>query len=205
MKPTPEKPIVKPLKKGDVVSDDSKAAKVQVISTSKKTVAYKAPVNKKAKTVSIPATVKIRGKKYKVTQIAEGAFKNNKKVTKVTIGSNVSKISKNAFNGAIKLKTVTMGQNVTEIGAYAFKGCKVLTGITLPAKTTKIGDQAFSGCKKLKTITIKSSKITSKKLSKNAFKGITKVTTIKVPKKKVSSYQKLFKSKGLSSKVKVTK
>lgn len=205
VKPTPEKPIVKPIKKGDVVSDDSKAAKVQVISTSKKTVAYKAPVNKKAKTVSIPATVKIRGKKYKVTQISEGAFKNNKKVTKVTIGSNVSKISKNAFNGAIKLKTVTMGQNVTEIGAYAFKGCKVLTGITLPAKTTKIGDQAFSGCKKLKTITIKSSKITSKKLSKNAFKGITKVTTIKVPKKKVSSYQKLFKSKGLSSKVKVTK
>lgn len=205
VKPTPEKPIVKPLKKGDVVSDDSKAAKVQVISTSKKTVAYKAPVNKKAKTVSIPATVKIRGKKYKVTQIAEGAFKNNKKVTKVTIGSNVSKISKNAFSGAIKLKTVTMGQNVTEIGVYAFKGCKVLTGITLPAKTTKIGDQAFSGCKKLKTITIKSSKITSKKLSKNAFKGITKVTTIKVPKKKVSSYQKLFKSKGLSSKVKVTK
>lgn len=203
--PTPEKPIVKPIKKGDVVSDDSKAAKVQVISTSKKTVAYKAPVNKKAKTVSIPATVKIRGKKYKVTQIAEGAFKNNKKVTKVTIGSNVSKISKNAFSGAIKLKTVTMRQNVTEIGAYAFKGCKVLTGITLPAKTTKIGDQAFSGCKKLKTITIKSSKITSKKLSKNAFKGITKVTTIKVPKKKVSSYQKLFKSKGLSSKVKVTK
>ena len=202
---TPEKPTVKPIKKGDVVSDDSKAAKVQVISTSKKTVAYKAPVNKKAKTVSIPATVKIRGKKYKVTQIAEGAFKNNKKVTKVTIGGNVSKISKNAFNGAIKLKTVTMGQNVTEIGAYAFKGCKVLTGITLPAKTTKIGDQAFSGCKKLKTITIKASKITSKKLSKNAFKGITKVTTIKVPKKKVSSYQKLFKSKGLSSKVKVTK
>lgn len=203
--PTPEKPIVKPLKKGDVVSDDSKAAKVQVISTSKKTVAYKAPVNKKAKTVSIPATVKIRGKKYKVTQIAEGAFKNNRKVTKVTIGSNVSKISKNAFSGAIKLKTITIGKNVTEIGANAFKGCKVLTGITLPAKTTKIGDQAFSGCKKLKTITIKSSKITSKKLSKNAFKGITKVTTIKVPKKKVSSYQKLFKSKGLSSKVKVTK
>lgn len=201
----PEKPTVKPIKKGDVVSDDSKAAKVQVISTSKKTVAYKAPVNKKAKTVSIPATVKIRGKKYKVTQIAEGAFKNNKKVTKVTIGSNVSKISKNAFSGAAKLKTITIGKNVTEIGANAFKGCKVLTGITLPAKTTKIGDQAFSGCKKLKTITIKSSKITSKKLSKNAFKGITKVTTIKVPKKKVSSYQKLFKSKGLSSKVKVTK
>lgn len=202
---TPEKPTVKPVKNGDVITDDSKAAKVQVISTSKKTVAYKAPVNKKAKTVSIPATVKIRGTKYKVTQIAEGAFKNNKKVTKVTIGSNVSKISKNAFSGAAKLKTITIGKNVTEIGAYAFKGCKVLTGITLPAKTTKIGDQAFSGCKKLKTITIKSSKITSKKLSKNAFKGITKVTTIKVPKKKVSSYQKLFKSKGLSSKVKVTK
>lgn len=203
--PAPVKPTVKPIKNGDVVSDDSKYAKVQVISTSKKTVAYKAPVNKKAKNVSIPATVKIRGTKYKVVQIADSAFKNNKNVTRITIGTNVKTIGKNAFKGAAKLKTVTIGKNVTEIGAYAFKDCKVLTSVKLPAKTTKIGTQAFSGCKKLKTLTIKSSGITSKKLSKNAFKGITKVTTIKVPKKKVSSYQKLFKSKGLSSKVKVTK
>ena len=32
---------------------------------------------------------------------------------------------------------------------------------------------------------------------------LTKATTIKVPKKKLSAYKKLFKQKGLSSKVKV--
>ena len=80
----------------------------------------------------------------------------------------------------MKLKTVKIGKNVTKIGA-----------------------NAFSGCKKLKTIKITSTKLTSKTVSKNAFKGLTKATTIKVPKKKLSAYKKLFKQKGLSSKVKV--
>ena len=180
VKPTPEKPIVKLIKKGDVVSDDSKAAKVQVISTSKKTVAYKAPVNKKAKTVSIPATVKIRGKKYKVTQIAEGAFKNNKKVTKVTIGSNVSKISKNAFNGAIKLKTVTMGQNVTEIGANAFKGCKKLKTVKLGKNVKSVGKSAFYGCKKLSSVSL-DAKLT--KIGDKAFAKCTAIKKLTIPKK----------------------
>ena len=68
-----------------------------------------------------------------------------------------------------------------------------------------IGKKAFSGCKKLKTIIIKSKKLTSKTVSKKAFKGLTKATTIKVPKKKLKAYKKLFKSKGLSSKVKIKK
>ena len=59
--------------------------------------------------------------------------------------------------------------------------------------------------KKLKTIIIKSKKLTSKTVSKKAFKGLTKATTIKVPKKKLKAYKKLFKSKGLSSKVKIKK
>ena len=63
--------------------------------------------------------------------------------------------------------------------------------------------------KKAKTVSISATvkikgvsyKVTG--IAKNAFKGITKKTAIKVPKKKVSSYKKIFKSKGLSSKVKV--
>ena len=159
---TPESPntdtiTTESLKKGDVVKDDKGRAKYKILDVAKREVAYNEPVNKKAKTVSILATVKIKGVTYKVTGIADNAFKGNKKVTKVTISS--------------KVKT--------------------------------IGKQAFYGCKKLKTITIKSTKLTSKTVSKNAFKGLTKVTTIKVPKKKLKAYKKLFKSKGLSNKVKV--
>lgn len=169
----------------------------------KKEVEYKAPANKKAKIVIIPATAKIDGVTYKVTRIADNAFKGNKAVTRVTIGSNIRIIGKNAFSGTTKLKRVSIGKNVTEIGENAFKGCTALTSVTLPGKTTKIGANAFSGCRKLKTITIKSTELTSKTVADNAFKGITKATTIKVPKKKLNTYKKLFKSKGLSSKVKV--
>ena len=117
----------------------------------------KEPTDKKAKTVSIPATVKVDGVTYKVTKIDDNAF----------------------------------------------KGCSSLTSVTLPSRATKIGANAFNGCKKLKTIKITSTKLSSKTVSKNAFKGLIKATTIKVPKKKLSAYKKLFKQKGLSSKVTV--
>ena len=186
-----------------MVKDDKTSVKIEVTDVKKKEVEYKEPANKKAKTVSIPATVKIDGVTYKVTKVDDNAFKNNKTVTKVTVGSNIKTIGKNAFSGATKLKTVKIGKNVTTIGSNAFKGCSSLTSVTLGSKATKIGANAFSGCKKLKTIKITSTKLTSKTVSKNAFKGLTKATTIKVPKKKLSAYKKLFKQKGLSSKVKV--
>lgn len=147
----------KQLKKGDVVTDDKRAARVKVADVKKKEVEYKEPVNKKAKTVTIPATVKINGTTYKVTKISDNAFRGNKIVTRITVGKNVKSIGKNVFSGTTKLKTITL-------------------------KTTKL---------------------TQKTVSKTAFKGISKSTTIKVPKKKLSAYKKLFKSKGLSSKVKV--
>ncbi len=201
--PKKEAATPQPPKKGDVVKDDKTSVKVEVSDVKKKEVEYKEPVNKKAKTVSIPATVKINGVTYKVTKIADNAFKNNKTVTKVTVGSNIKTIGKNAFYKCTKLKTVKIGKNVTTIESNAFKGCSSLTSVTLPSKATKIGANAFNGCKKLKTIKITSTKLTSKTVSKNAFKGLTKATTIKVPKKKLSAYKKLFKQKGLSSKVKV--
>ena len=201
--PKKEATTQEPPKKGDVVADDKASVTVEVTDVTKKEVTYKEPDGKKAKTVSIPATVKINGVTYKVTKIADNAFKNNKTVTKVTVGSNIKTIGKNAFYKCTKLKTVKIGKNVTEIGANAFKGCSSLTSVTLGSKATKIGANAFNGCKKLKTIKITSTKLSSKTVAKNAFKGLTKATTIKVPKKKLSAYKKLFKQKGLSSKVKV--
>jgi hypothetical protein len=167
------------------------------------TVEYNKPANSAGTSVNIPATIQIGGKTYKVTAIGEGAFENDKTITRVTIGSNVTTIGKKAFSGCIKLKTVTIGKNVTTIGDKAFAKCIFLTKIIIPAKVTKIGKNAFSGCKKLKTIIIKSKKLTKKSVAKNAFKGISSKTTIKVPKSKLKAYKKLFRSKGLSKKVKI--
>ena len=195
-----------PAKKGTDLTDTKTKAEYTVTkSTGTPAVSYEGTTNKKAKTVTVPATVKVNGVTYKVTTIANNAFKSNKKITKVKIGKNITKIGKNAFSGCKNLKTVSVGSNVKTIEASAFKGCTSLKTITLPANTTTIKAGAFAGCKNLKTIVIKSTKLTSKTVSKGAFKGLGKGTTIKVPKKKYAAYKKLFKQKGLSSKVKIVK
>lgn len=60
---------------------------------------YVGTVNKKPTVVKIPATVTINGNSYKITGIAANAFKNNKKLTEVTIGKNVITIGNKAFGG----------------------------------------------------------------------------------------------------------
>lgn len=62
--------------------------------------------NPKAKTVTIPNTIKVNGISYKVAEVGVNAFKNNKKVKKVTIGANVVKIANKAFNKCPSLRNV---------------------------------------------------------------------------------------------------
>lgn len=209
-------------KKGSVLKSGKNSYKVTKAGS---TVAF-AKTTSTSSTITVPATVKISGITYKVTSIAANAFKNNKKVTKVKIGSNVTSIGNYAFSSCKKLKTVTIGKKVTSIGTGAFKNCIALTKITVPSKVTSIGASAFSGCKKLttvsistglkkigkeafkdctklKTITIKSTKL--KSVGKNAFKNIKSTAKIKVPSKKLSAYKRLLKGKGQGSKVKITK
>ena len=62
--------------------------------------------NPKAKTVTIPNTIKVNGISYKVAVVGANAFKNNKKVKKVTIGANVVKVANKAFNKCPSLKNV---------------------------------------------------------------------------------------------------
>ena len=131
--------------------------------------------------ITIPATYKYNGVVWKVTSIADNAFKNNKKITQVTIGDNVTTIGKNAFSGCKALKKVIIGKKVKTIGA-----------------------KAFYNCKKLKSIIIKSTVL--KKVGKNAIKNIHKKCVIKAPKKKLKAYKKLFKKKtGYKKSMKIKK
>lgn len=147
--------------------------------TGKNEVSFKSVSAGTAKSVSVPKTVKYKGRTFKVTAISASAFKNSK-VTSVAVGNNVKTIGKSAFEGCSKLQKVTIGSSVTKIESNGFKSCK-----------------------NLKTVTVKSTKL--KTVGKNAFKGIKENATIKVPKQKVNSYKKLLKGKGLGKKVKIIK
>ena len=148
----------------------------------RKTAAFLAPVKKSVKTLTIPATIKVGGKKYKVTEIAENACRGLSKLTKVSIGKNVKYIERNAFLNCKKLKTVTGMAGVDYVRDAAFKGCKALTKIvlSLPGAYNGIGVDAFRGCGKLKDIQFKSW-LDNYWIGANAFKGVHPKAVVRVP------------------------
>ena len=157
---------------------------------------------KSAKTVTVPATVKVNGKSAKVTAVGEKAFYRDAKLTAITIGKYVKTVGKNAFYGCKKLKAVKGGAAITTIRDGAFRGCAALTTITLNSKVTTLGKKAFYGCAKLKTVTIKTAKLTTKTVGAGAFKGIYAAATFKCPAKKLAAYKKLLPTKGAPKKAK---
>ena len=89
--------------------------------------------------VKISSTVVINDKTYTVTSIANGAFKNNTKMTSVTIPNSVTSIGDNAFNGCSKLSEISIGSAVTTIGSKAFANIK-------PVATTRGDDGLKISC-----------------------------------------------------------
>ena len=180
-------------------------AEYKITDEAGKTVEYTKPKTGSASTVTVPTTITVSGKQYKVTSIAKNAFRNNKKLTKIVIGNNIKTIGANAFYRCSNLKKVTIGKNVTTIGSKAFYGCSKLTSITIPKKISKIGKQAFYKCKKLKKITIKTTKLSKKKVGSKAFGKTHSKVTVKVPKKKLKAYKSMLKARGISKKAKIKK
>ena len=87
------------------------------------------------KTLTVEDTVEQNGKTYKVTAIAEGAMREQRKLTQVTIGKNVTAIGKDAFRSCVKLASVTFaGKKVTKIGANAFTNIQKKAKFYLPEK-----------------------------------------------------------------------
>ena len=127
----------------------------KVTSVKKRTVSF-VKTTSKSKTIKIPSTVKINGKKYKVTTIATSALKGNKKVTKVIIGSNVTKIGKKAFYNCKRLKNITIkSKKLKSVGKYAFKGIAKYATIKCPGKKTKKYKEMIKKSKVGKNVIIK--------------------------------------------------
>lgn len=135
--------------KGTKLTDKKTKAVYKVTKSGKTggTVEYLKSTDKKATSISIPATVTIDGITYKVTSIAANAFKNNKTVKKITIGKNVTKIGAKAFYGCTKLKSITIKTTKLtnkNVGKDVFKGIANDAKIKVPEKKLDIYKKIFA-------------------------------------------------------------
>ena len=107
-------------------------------------------INKNAKSVTIPAVIKVKGVTYKVTSIGVKAFNGSKKLSKVTVGANIKAISNNAFYKCKSLKTVTIKSVLLTkktASKRAFKGVNKKMVIKVPKKMKKAYVKIFKGLK----------------------------------------------------------
>ena len=106
--------------------------------------------NKNAKSVTIPAVIKVKGVTYKVTSIGTKAFNGSKKLSKVTVGANIKAISNNAFYKCKSLKAVTIKSVLLTkktANKKAFKGTNKKMVIKVPKKMKKAYVKIFKGLK----------------------------------------------------------
>lgn len=97
------------------------------------------------RSITIPESVIIDGAVYKVTSVSKNAFKNNKKIKKVTIGKNVKTIGSNTFSGCKNLRTIIVkSKQIKTVGKNAFKGIHSKAEIKVPKKKLKSYRKMFS-------------------------------------------------------------
>ena len=116
---------IQTLYKGQVFKDVKTKAYYKILSVTATggKAAYLRPVDKKVKKVTIKETVTFKGKKFKITQIGNKAFKDYKKLQKVTIGRKVSVIGKKTFANCRSLKVVILTGPKQKLPKNAFAGC----------------------------------------------------------------------------------
>lgn len=117
--------ITQTFRKGQVFKDVKTKAYYKILSVTATggKAAYLRPIDKKVKKVTIKDNVTWKGKKFKVTQIGNKAFKDYKKLQKVTIGRKVSVIGKKTFAGCKSLKVVILTGSKQKLPKNAFAGC----------------------------------------------------------------------------------
>ncbi|MDO4308556.1 MAG: leucine-rich repeat protein [Eubacteriales bacterium] len=155
-----------------------------------------------SKTVTVANPVPAKGKTAQVGTLKYKITKSASKNGTVTVTAPVKKTYTSiTIPSTVKIEGYNF--KVTAVSASAFKNNTKLAKVTLGANLTTIGKEVFYGCKALKTITVQTKNL--KTVGSDALKGIYKKAVVKVPSAKLTAYKKLFKGKGQSSSVKITK
>lgn len=115
-----------------------------------------APVSKKARTIKIAADIEVKGIKCRVTAVSDRAFSNMTKLTKVTIGKNVTSVGKKAFLGDKKLKKIYVkSKKLKKVEKQALKGISSKAVIEVPDSRKKAYKKIFKGRGQKKSVKIK--------------------------------------------------
>lgn len=130
-----ETPVV--LKKGMTFTDSKTGNKYKItkVTKTKTEASFTGNTNKKKKSITIPASVKYGEKTITVTAVAKNAMKNNKIITSVTVGKNVTSIGASAFQGCKKLKTINLkSTKIKTFGSNCIKNVYKKVTIKCPKK-----------------------------------------------------------------------
>lgn len=162
--------------------------------------------------VTIPSRIKLGDREVSVTEIEDGALKDNGTVKQVIISNGIVSIGDYAFYHCTALEKVEMPDSVIKIGKYAFakcqklsavkfsKGCRMmgdgaflsdtaLTKISLKSKLSVVPKKAFYNCTALKKLTLPAS-VTAIRTS--AFEGCGSLQKVTIPKKVTAIDKKAF-------------
>lgn len=115
------------------------------------------------------------GKNYR---IRAGLFKNNHRITAVSIPQAVEEIGADAFANCSRLTSVKIEKGTRIIGKGAFWGCSSLTNIRIQEGLMSIGDNAFENCTSLRSIVFPESLRT---INSNAFRGCSNLASLNMP------------------------
>ena len=145
------------------------------LNTKKKTASVIGAVSKQIRQLTVPDTISVKGKEYKVTSIASDALRDVG-MTTLTIGKNVKEIGSRAFYVCKQLEKVYGGYYVNKIGKGAFSYCTALKEMQINSRVKSIGDEAFNGCTSLKTLRFDGNSL--KTIGKKAFYTCTALASV---------------------------
>ena len=141
--------------------------------------------------VVIPNTVTKDGTIYQVIGIGSGAFKGNRHVTSVSIGSGVTSILPDAFAGCPELKSITVSEenqyyssvdgvlyDAGEMYLYVYPGGKTDDSFTVPDTVQTIGMYAFYDNEHIRSLIV-GRNVTA--IYEEAFCGLTNLAEITLP------------------------
>ena len=135
-----------------------------------------------------------------MSYVPVGFYNDDKDLTEIELGNNITKISNHAFSGCYNLERIKLPESIHTLRQDCFHGCAIKE-IKIPDQVTLIPSEAFEGCTALQKVELgKDTKIISnsafdscynlkeikindnlKKIKEQAFEGCSSLEEIKLP------------------------
>lgn len=117
-----------------------------------------------------------------ITEVAAGAFYENKDLKIIQFTGHVNYIGEGAFYGCVNLSEVLFDATESLVfGTGSFYGCVNLKTVTLKATTIDFRDHSFEGCKLLQNVPLPDGAIVKLTIGNSAFRGCEAFIDIVLP------------------------